>query len=97
MTTLLEAIWSRALEALETEARRHGHSVGEADRHMVTADSGDLLDWACDLEARLGYAVADFRAELIDYCIVRDGPGCPAEADHIASLRAAHAAAASQG
>lgn len=59
-----------ALAALATA--QHA-APSEDDRGMVTAPADDLLLWADDLESRVGLSVADFRAELLDFIIARDG------------------------
>jgi hypothetical protein len=88
MSDHLSALWDRAMTALQAEARRHGHTLSDDDRGMSTADAYSLLLWTDDLESRVGYSVGDFRACILDYCMVRDGAQCPEEAQHVADVLA---------
>jgi len=40
---------------------------------MCEASDADILAWADDLEARLGWDVSDFRAAVTAYCVDRSG------------------------
>ena len=69
-SAILATLKAQALAALDAAQRM---PADDDDRAMFDGSADDLLAWADDLEARLGFDVADFRAHLIDYCLLRNG------------------------
>lgn len=73
--------FSAVLDALREAIEQHNagaapharlSGVNADDEGMATAEAGDLLAWADDLEARVGLDVDGFRAALYDYIDERD-------------------------
>lgn len=80
----LDLLWDEAMSALEAILCQPAE---DADRAKRSLSSDKLGEWVDELEERLDVDAGDLRALVLDFRIVRDGPGnCPDLAKYRAEL-----------